>query len=242
MATALPRRRLRAVIFDLDGVLTDTARLHFLAWKETFDAFLSRRGDTTPFTEDDYLRLVDGRPRAEGVRAFLAARGVALPAGAPADSPDKDTLWGVGNRKNARFRGLVRRLGVQPLPGSVDFVEEARGAGLRTAVVSSSRNCAEVLDGAGLAGMFDVVVDGTYASEHHLAGKPAPDTFVHAAGLLGLAPEQCAVIEDAVAGVRAGSAGDFGVVVGVDRGAGRAALQDGGADVVVNDLGELSLD
>ena len=243
--------RLRGVspeawLFDLDGVLTDTARVHAGAWKETFDAALARRAPgggapVEPFDlASDYERFVDGKPRYDGVRDFLAGRGISLPEGTPADPPELETVCGVGNAKN---RLVLRRLGVPgavvAFPGSLAFVEALRRAGVPVAVVSASENCVAVLRSAGLAGLFDVVVDGLVASLRNLAGKPSPDTFLWAAGTLGVLPERVAVVEDALAGVRAARAGGFGLVVGVARSVPAAALAEAGADVVVGDLAEL---
>jgi len=232
-----------AWLFDLDGVLTDTARVHAAAWKETFDQVLRDRAggrDFEPFdAEADYERFVDGKPRYDGVRDFLASRAVELPEGTRSDPPERDTVCGVGNRKNERVRHLLADGHVTVFPGSLSLVEAVRGAGLPTAVVSASENCAAVLRAGGIAGLFDVVVDGRVASERHLAGKPAPDTFLCAAAGLGVAPARAAVVEDALAGVQAGRAGGFGLVVGVARRASRQALSDAGADVVVGDLAEL---
>lgn len=247
MTHVLPARDLRAVIFDLDGVITHTEGLHALAWKTTFDDYFGRlaaRGEPAqaPFTAEDYVRHVDGKPRYEGVMAFLASRGLTPPFGAPTDPPGRETVCGIGNRKDQAFNDLIRSHGVEVFEGSVSFVHDVRAHGLRTAVVSSSKNCEVILDKAGVRDLFDVMVDGVHAAEHGLAGKPAPDTFVHAAELMGLPPSDCAVVEDAVVGVQAGDAGHFAVVIGVDHGAGRDRLAAGGADVVVGDLGELTLE
>ncbi len=225
-------RGLRGVIFDLDGVITRTASVHFAAWKALFDDFLrARDGDAfKPFTEDDYTSHVDGKPRYDGVRDFLASRGIAV---------TEDEVVALGNRKNGLFNRMLREHGVEVFDSSVLLVEELRRHGIRTAVVSSSKNCRPVLQSAELIDHFDVILDGNDAAREHLAGKPAPDTFVRAAELLGLQPAECAVVEDAVVGVQAGAAGDFRVVIGIDRGAGHDALAEGGADVVVDDLKEL---
>jgi beta-phosphoglucomutase family hydrolase len=226
---------IRACLFDLDGVLTDTASLHESAWKSTFDAFLRVRAVRTgepfvPFAAGDYARHVDGRPRGEGVRAFLASRGI---------EASERSVRAIGDRKNELVGELMRREGVTPFEGSVRFARTAREAGLRLAVVSSSANCAAVLAAAAIAGLFELRVDGAYAREHGLRGKPAPDTFLAAAAALGVAPEEAAVFEDALAGVAAGRAGRFGLVVGVDRKGEAGALRAAGADVVVADLAEL---
>ncbi|HVW32331.1 MAG TPA: beta-phosphoglucomutase family hydrolase [Acidimicrobiia bacterium] len=235
---------IRAALFDLDGVLTRTAVVHAAAWKEMFDEFLRRRaaatgGDFVPFdSHADYDRYVDGRPRADGVRSFLAARGITLPEGSPDDPPGADTVHGLGNRKNELVLAKLAG-GVEVYPGSVRYVEAVRDAGLARAVVSSSANTRTVLEVTGLAPLFDVVVDGVVAAERKLAGKPAPDTFLAAAEALQVEPGAAAVFEDALAGVEAGRAGHFGCVVGVDRVGQRADLRRHGADIVVEDLAEL---
>ena len=230
-----------ALLFDLDGVLTQTAKVHSAAWKELFDEVLGSRGDPRPFSGDDYAAHVDGRLRQDGVRTFLASRGITLPEGTPDDPPDAETVHGLGNRKNVRLLELLERDGVERYEGSVQFLEAARAAGYPTGVVSASRNCRQVLEAAGLTDLFDARVDGEVAAERGLRGKPAPDTFLAAAEALGVAPSQAAVIEDAVSGVEAGRAGAFGWVVGVDRvGPAQAeALRTHGADLVVEDLSEL---
>jgi beta-phosphoglucomutase family hydrolase len=232
-------------LFDLDGVLTRTAEVHAAAWKETFDQFLRQRASEAgepfvPFDQvADYDRFVDGRPRLDGTRTFLASRGIHLPEGHPDDPPGAPTVYGLSNQKNDLVIARIRQQGVAVYPGSVRFVEAVRDAGLATAVVSSSANTAEVLRAAGLEGLFDQRVDGRIAAEEHLAGKPAPDTYLAAARLLGVTAAEAAVFEDALAGVEAGRAGHFGLVVGVDRVGQAAALAAHGADVVVADLAEL---
>jgi beta-phosphoglucomutase family hydrolase len=222
---------IEACLFDLDGVITDTARLHVRAWKQTFDAFLREHGDERPFDAGaDYLQYVDGKPRTDGVRDFLAARGITLSG---------DELRRVGDAKNAVLLQLIEHEGVDVYDGSVRFVRAVRDAGKRTAVVSSSANTRQVLEVTGLAELFEARVDGVVIVEEHLRGKPAPDSFLRGAELLGVQPAGAAVFEDAISGVQAGRAGDFGCVVGVDRGAGREALLEHGADVVVADLAEL---
>ena len=230
-----------ALLFDLDGVLTQTAKVHAAAWKELFDAVLAEHGDTNPFSAADYAAHVDGRLREDGVRTFLQSRGIAVPEGTPDDPPDADTVHGFGSRKNVRLLDLLERDGVERYEGSVRFLEAVRAAGHPTAVVSASRNCRQVLEAAGIVDLFDVRVDGEVAAERGLAGKPAPDTFLAAAEQLGVGPPQAAVIEDAAAGVEAGRAGGFGWVVGVARNGPeqRAALLAAGADEVVADLSEL---
>jgi beta-phosphoglucomutase family hydrolase len=235
----------RACLFDLDGVLTDTASVHAAAWKSMFDAYLQDRSkardeDFVPFdSENDYEKYVDGRPRYEGVRAFLGSRGIELPAGTPDDAPGAETIDGLGNRKNELVLRLIADQGVHAYEGSVRYLEAVRDAGLRRAVVSSSTNCREVLEAAGIDGLLEVRVDGIVAADEHLTGKPAPDTFLAGADRLGVEPGEAAVFEDALAGVEAGSAGGFGFVVGVDRVGQAEALREHGATVVVTDLADL---
>jgi beta-phosphoglucomutase family hydrolase len=235
----------RACLFDLDGVLTKTAAVHAAAWKEMFDAYLKERAAPTgesfqPFdAKADYDEYVDGKPRYDGVRSFLASRGIEVPQGGPDDPPDRETVDGLGNRKNAIVLRLIREKGVEPYEGSVRYLHAARDAGLRRAVVSSSTNCKDVLDAAGIADLLELRIDGVVAEREHLRGKPAPDTYLAAARALGLEPAQAAVYEDALAGVEAGRAGQFGVVVGVDRVGQADALRAHGATVVVEDLAEL---
>ncbi|HWD07859.1 MAG TPA: beta-phosphoglucomutase family hydrolase [Actinomycetota bacterium] len=233
-----------ACLFDLDGVLTKTAVVHEAAWKQMFDAYLTGRAARTgepfsPFTEADYDAHVDGMPRSAGVRSFLASRGITLPEGAHDDPPGAETIAGLGNRKNEIVLRLIHDQGVDPYDGSVRYVKAVIEAGLARAVVSSSSNCHDVLAAAGIAHFFDHVVDGVTIEKEHLRGKPAPDTFLHAANELGVEPAQAAVFEDALAGVEAGRAGAFGCVVGVDRVGQAAALAAHGADVVVKDLADL---
>jgi beta-phosphoglucomutase family hydrolase len=236
----------RGCLFDLDGVLTKTALVHDAAWKEMFDNFLRRRAERigqpfVPFDPvSDYDEYVDGKPRAEGARSFLASRGIELPEGDPADPPEAETISGLGNRKNEIVLRRIRANGVQVYEGSVRYVRAVRAAGLRRAVVTSSANCAEVLGAAGISDLFDAGIDGNVAERKHLRGKPAPDTFLAGARALGLKPEQAAVFEDALAGVAAGRAGGFGLVVGVDRVGQAAELAEHGADIVVADLAELA--
>lgn len=235
----------RACLFDLDGVLTQTAKVHAAAWKDMFDAFLRRYAietgtELSPFDAGyDYDTYVDGRPRYDGVRSFLASRGVELPEGGLDDPPDAETIAGLGNRKNEIVLGMIRAGGVQAYPGSVRYVRAAREAGLRCAVVSSSANCREILESAGIADLFEEGVDGVVARREHLVGKPAPDTFLYAARLFSVEAREAAVFEDAIAGVAAGRAGAFGIVVGVDRVGQAKALLEHGADVVVEDLADL---
>jgi beta-phosphoglucomutase family hydrolase len=247
MSLGLPAG-IRACLFDLDGVLTRTAVLHAAAWKEMFDAFLTRRskdggsggGDFRPFDPvADYDTYVDGLPRADGVRSFLASRGISLPEGAADDPAERDTVQGLGTRKNELVLELIKERGVEAYPGSVRYVEAVRDAGLRRAVVSSSANCHDVLVAAGIADLFEVRIDGVVAAERKLPGKPAPDTFLAAARALGVEPGEAAVFEDALAGMEAGRAGGFGLVVGVDRADQAEALRRHGGQVVVQDLVEL---
>jgi len=235
----------RACLFDLDGVLTKTAAVHAAAWKEMFDAYLKERAARTgesfrPFdAKADYDDYVDGKPRYDGVRSFLASRGIELPQGGPDEPPDRETVDGLGNRKNAIVLRLIREQGVEPYEGSVRYLHAARDAGLRRAVVSSSTNCKDVLEAAGIADLIEVRIDGVVAEREHLRGKPAPDTYLAGARALGVEPAQAAVYEDALAGVEAGRAGHFGTVVGVDRVGQADALRAHGATVVVEDLAEL---
>jgi beta-phosphoglucomutase family hydrolase len=234
-----------ACLFDLDGVLTRTAKVHSAAWKEMFDEYLRHRAAETgeafiPFDPvRDYDEYVDGRPRYDGVRSFLASRRVELPQGSPSDPPGAETIDGLGNRKNEIALEMIRERGVEPYEGSVRYVKAAREAGLRRAVVSSSTNCRDVLHAAGIYGLFEKVIDGAFADSEHLAGKPAPDTFLAGARALAVSPAQAAVFEDALAGVEAGQAGKFAFVVGVDRVGQAAALKAHGADTVVSDLADL---
>jgi len=236
---------IRACLFDLDGVLTQTAKIHAAAWKEMFDAFLRERAAQTgesfePFDPvADYDEYVDGKPRYDGVRSFLAARGIALPEGTPDDPSDAATVHGLGNRKNELVLAMIERQGVEVYEGSVRYVRAVRDAGLGRAVVTSSANADEVLAAAGIDDLFDVRIDGVVAAREHLEGKPAPDTFLAAARALEVAPDRAAVFEDALAGVAAGRAGRFGLVVGVDRVGQADELRKHGADVVVGDLSEL---
>ncbi len=235
---------LEAVVFDTDGVLTDTASVHAAAWKRLFDEYLQQRSARLgepfrPFEQRDYLRHVDGKPRYDGVAGFLASRGITLPWGDPADPPGRETVCGLGNAKNLRFLEYLREHGARGFPTSVALVRELRDRGVKTAVVSASHNMGSVLDAAGIRGLFDTEVDGTAAARLGLAGKPDPALFLEAARRLGVAPPRAAVVEDALAGVEAGRRGGFGIVVGVDRAGQAAALRERGADVVVDDLGRL---
>ncbi len=232
-----------AVLFDLDGVVTPTAEVHMRAWAEMFNAFLTEGdaggGDRAAYTDEDYFAHVDGKPRFDGVRDFLASRGIELPEGDPGDAADQLTVCGLGNRKNDAFNEVLERDGVEAYPGSVQLLDHLRSLGLPLAVVSSSANAPSVLETAGLSDRFATVMDGAVARAEGLPGKPAPDTFVRAAEILGTDAAHSVVLEDAVSGVRAGAAGDFALVIGVDRGAGVATLTDAGAHLVVADLAEL---
>ncbi|HEY2600314.1 MAG TPA: beta-phosphoglucomutase family hydrolase [Thermoleophilaceae bacterium] len=235
----------KTCLFDLDGVLTKTAAVHAAAWKAMFDSYLLDRASSSgeqfvPFdAKADYDEYVDGKPRYEGVQSFLQSRGIDLPRGDPGDSPDAETIDGLGNRKNELVLRLIHERGVEAYEGSVRYVRAAQAAGLRRAVVSSSTNCREVLQAAGIEDLFEARIDGEVAERRHLRGKPAPDTFLAGAEALGTDPRQAAVFEDALAGVAAGKAGSFGFVVGVDRVGQADALREHGADIVVEDLSEL---
>jgi beta-phosphoglucomutase family hydrolase len=242
-ALGLPEQ-VRACLFDLDGVLTETAKVHAAAWKEMFDAYLkaraNQRGDPyVAFDETDYDTYVDGKTRADGTRSFLGSRHITLPEGTVDDQPGTETVAGLGNAKNQILPRRIKEDGVEAYAGSVRYVRAVQAAGLRRAVVSSSANCAAVLAAAGIAALFEVRIDGMTVEADHLAGKPAPDTFLAAARALGVSPGRAAVFEDALSGVEAGRAGRFGFVVGVDRVGQAEALRDHGADTVVTDLGQL---
>ena len=234
-----------ACLFDLDGVLTKTAVVHNAAWKEMFDAYLRERSRRTgepfvPFDPGrDYDEYVDGKPRADGTRSFLASRGIELPEGSDDDPPGAETIHGLGTRKNEIVLRRIREDGVEAYESSVRYVRAARDAGLRRAVVSSSANCRDVLVAAGIEDLFEARIDGVVAGREHLRGKPAPDTFLAAARALGLGPQAAAVFEDALAGVEAGRVGRFRFVVGIDRTGQADALKKHGADIVVADLAEL---
>ena len=246
-----PRRSLglppqvRACLFDLDGVLTRTASAHAAAWKETFDAFLRERSAEagTPFVPfdaaSDYRRYVDGKHRADGVRGFLASRGITLPEGDYGDPATSETVHGLGNRKNELLLARLARDGVDTYDTTLAYVRAARAVGLRTAVVSASANCREVLAAAGIEELFQARIDGVVARRDGLRGKPAPDTYVAAARALGVTPPEAAVFEDALAGVEAARSGGFAFIVGIDRAGQAAGLRAEGADVVVSDLLEL---
>ena len=234
-----------ACLFDLDGVLTQTAKVHAAAWKQMFDEYLRRRAEQTgekfiPFDEvREYDEYVDGKPRYDGVRSFLESRHIELPQGTPDDPPDAETIDGLGNRKNEIVLKMIHDDGVEPYEGSVRYVKAARDAGVRRAVVSSSTNCRDVLTAAGMLDLFEEIIDGHTTEREHLNGKPAPDTYLAGARAVGVGPDQAAVYEDALAGVESGRAGNFAFVVGVDRAGQADALKAHGADVVVKDLSEL---
>jgi beta-phosphoglucomutase family hydrolase len=242
---AIDREHYDAVLFDLDGVITDTASLHAACWKRTFDEYLGERAAQSgelfrPFDIDtDYRLYVDGKPRVDGVRDFLKSRGISLPEGHPDDPPVAETIAGLGNRKNELLRKIMEETGVMRYEGSVAMIRKLRHEGFKIAVVTSSRNCAAVLSAAKLDGLFDAQVDGATICKRRLAGKPAPDTFLTAARQLGVEPKRAVVIEDAISGVQAGSAGGFGLVIGVARKDGATDLESNGADLVVSDLSEL---
>ena len=244
-AQALRARDFEAAVFDLDGVVTRTASVHSAAWKELFDAYLKQvsLGSGKPFrpfdAEKDYRRYVDGKPRYEGVKGFLDSRGIMLPYGDPGDPPERETICGLGNRKNALFRERLAKDGVEVFDSSVWLIRALRERGFKTALVSSSQNAKAVLEAAGLTDLFDAIVDGVEAARLGLKGKPDPDIFLRAAEVLGVAPERALAVEDAIAGVEAARAGGFGLVIGVDRAGEGAALRAHGAHLVVRDLGEL---
>jgi beta-phosphoglucomutase family hydrolase len=229
-----------AVLFDLDGVLTPTAEVHMHAWQSMFEELFAAWDIAPPYTERDYFDHLDGKKRYDGVAALLRSRDIEVPWGDPSDPVAADTVCGIGNRKNVVFERVLRADGIAPYPGSLGLLDALAAAGTRVAVVSSSKNAEEVLDVAGIRDRFDVVMDGVIAERDHLASKPAPDVFVEAARMLDVDPARCAAVEDALSGVESAAAGGFGLVVGVDRGAGAQALRDAGAHVVVNDLEEFT--
>jgi beta-phosphoglucomutase family hydrolase len=244
-APPITRAHFDAVLFDLDGVLTSTAGIHASAWKRMFDDYLRKRAEARgeafrPFdVATDYIRYVDGRPRYEGVQKFLESRGIRLPRGTPASPPEEESVCGLGNVKDQMVQQAIAAGKVQSFPSSVEFARLVRDRGLRTAVVTSSRNCTAVLRAAGMTGLFEAQVDGNTIEEQGLRGKPAPDSFLRAAELLGVEPKRAVVVEDAIAGVEAGKAGGFGLVIGIDRHGDGDALRRHGADVVVTDLAAL---
>jgi beta-phosphoglucomutase family hydrolase len=240
--------RLEAVIFDLDGVVTDTAGVHAKAWKALFDGYLKERAETRgepfePFdSKGDYLAWVDGKPRYQGVKSFLESRGIDLPFGEPGDAPDVETVCGLGNRKNVHFQERLRLDGVKVFQTTVDLIKGLKSLGVQVAMVTSSKNGSEVLRRAGLDDLFEVRVDGVVAAELGLKGKPDPDIFVKAAEMLGVEVSGSVVVEDAVSGVQAGQRGRFGLVIGIDRGGNREALEQNGADLVLEDMGEMTIE
>ena len=245
-AYTLDKDDLDAVIFDLDGVITQTAKTHAEAWKRMFDEFLEQRAreEAQPFEPfdivTDYRQYVDGKPRYDGVASFLASRGIHLPHGSPDDPPERETVCGLGNRKNLLFLELAEA-GVEVYDSTVELIRELRANGFKTAVVSSSENTEGVLAGVGLTALFDAKVDGLDLARQHLRGKPAPDAFLEASARLGVSPERAAVVEDAISGVQAGADGRFRCVIGVNRADQAEALKQAGADVVVPDLTEVAV-
>lgn len=245
MGQVITRDHYDAVLLDLDGVITDTASMHAACWKEMFDDYLKKRAAERgeifrPFDPaTDYRLYVDGKPRFDGVRDFLASRGITLPEGSPNDPPSAETVCGLGNRKNELINKIIERNGVKPYEGTVRLIHQLRDNGFKLGVVTSSQNCGTVLKAAKLEDCFDMLVDGNVAREEHLAGKPAPDTFLTAARLLGVEPARTVVIEDAISGVQAGARGHFGLVIGVARKGNAKELQRAGASLVASDLGEL---
>ena len=242
---AITRDRYDAILLDLDGVITDTASVHAACWKQMFDEYLLNRATLRgePFRPfeiaTEYRLYVDGKPRFDGVRDFLTSRGIELPEGSMDDPPEAETVGGLGNRKNDLVNNIIEEKGVEPYEGSVTFIRQLRHQGFKIAVVTSSQNCTAVLKAAKLDHFFDLQVDGNVIHAEHLAGKPAPDTYLRAAKLLGVEPSRAVVIEDALSGVEAGSAGNFGLVIGVARKGNAEELRRHGAHLVVNDLGEL---
>ena len=245
MGSAITRDRYDAVLFDLDGVITNTANMHAACWKQMFDEYLQKRaaGRGEPFRPfelaTDYRIYVDGKPRFDGVRDFLTARGIQLQEGSPDDPPQAETVCGLGNRKNELVNKVIEEVGVEPYEGTVKLIHQLRDQGFKIAVVTSSQNCEAVLKAAKLDAFFEVRVDGNTIHAQQLAGKPAPDTFLTAAQQLGVDPKRAVVVEDAISGVEAGRNGNFGLVIGVARKGNAEELQQHGAHLVVNDLGEL---
>ena len=232
-------RAFGAALFDLDGVLTPTADVHMAAWKRMFSGYFEAHRVTPAYSDDDYFSYIDGKPRYDGVRACLASRGISLPEGQPDDVAGDRTVCALGNAKNDAFNEVLKDEGVAAYPGSLALLDHLEALGVPMAVVSSSRNATDVLQVAGLSHRFEIVVDGTLAAKNGLPGKPSPATYEYAAKLLGVASSDAVVVEDAISGVEAGAAGDFGLVIGVDRGAGAEELARHGANVVVSDLLEV---
>ena len=243
MEPVIDRRTVDAVVFDMDGVITDTASVHEAAWKRLFDPFLQRKlgSDAPPFSGEDYRDYVDGKMRYDGVASFLASRGIELPWGTPDDAPDMETVCGLGNRKNLLFRQHIDEHGVEAYPSTITLIEQLKAAGIGVGMISGSRNASDVLRRVGLIDRFDARVDGTETQRLGIAGKPAPDVFVEAARRMGATPERAVVVEDAIAGVDAGRRGGFALVIGVDRTGHAQELRDAGADVVVADLEEVTV-
>lgn len=243
MSDALPDlHRAPGVLFDLDGVLTPTAEVHMRAWQKVFDEVFARWGIDEAYTDADYFAYVDGKKRYDGVASLLHSRNVEIPWGEVTDSPEAETVCGVGNRKNDAFISVLRSEGIAPYPGSLALLESLREAGVPMGVVSSSKNAGEVLDTAGIRDFFTAVVDGLVAEHDHLASKPAPDMFLEGARMLGVDPAEAVAVEDAVSGVASAAAAGYGSVIGVDRGAGREALREAGATGIVDDLARLLTD
>lgn len=246
VTASIDPRTIDAVIFDMDGVITDTATTHADAWTRLFDEFLQQRATRTgepfvPFSNQDYLAHVDGKPRYDGVRDFLTSRGIELPEGTPQDSPDAETVHGLGNRKNRFFVAEITEHGVERYETTVELIHALHDHGIRTGLISSSRNAVQVLTAAGVLDLFDSKVDGVDAERRGLPGKPDPAVFIAAAADLGATPDRSVVVEDAVSGVQAGRTGDFALVIGVDRGGNAQALAANGADVVVADLADVQV-
>lgn len=245
MNQAPPLTQFEAMLFDLDGVLTPTAKIHAACWKRVFDEFLKSRAEETgePFVPfdlpQDYHQYVDGKPRYPGVESFLASRNIQLPYGDPKEPPNQTTVCGIGNGKDNYFATVLKEDGIEAFPGAVALVKNLRNKGIKTAVVSSSRNCRPVLKAANITHLFDTIMDGKVAEKLQIPGKPAPDTFLRAASDLSVAPEKAVVFEDAIAGVQAGKQGQFGWVVGIAEADNAQALLDNGANIVVADLGDL---
>ena len=245
MEHVINKDKFDAVLFDLDGVLTATAKVHAVCWKKLFDTFLKKRAAAMnntfqPFDiESDYKLYVDGRLRYEGVQSFLESRDIQLPHGNPGDTPNYDTVCGLGNMKDELVHKVIESDGVEVYDGSVKLVQHLQTQGIKTGVVSASKNCKTVLKAAGIIDLFEIIVDGEVAAQLQLPGKPAPDTYLRGAEEFGVDPKRAVVIEDAISGVQAGRNGGFGLVIGVDRKDNAGELRDNGADVVVKDLGEL---
>lgn len=229
-----------AVLFDLDGVITPTAEVHMHAWRAMFEELFAQWGVEPPYSDDDYFDHLDGKKRYDGVASVLRSRDVELPWGDPSDPAEADTVCGVGNRKNAVFSRILAEEGIRPYPGSMALLDELSAAGTPVAIVSSSKNARDVLTAAGVLDRFPVIMDGTIAEREHLPSKPAPDVFLEGARMLGVDPARAAAVEDAISGVESAAAGGFGLIVGVDRGAGAHALTSAGAHLVVADLAELA--